>query len=321
MKRLLILSGGGAKGAFQAGVISCLVREGALKDNEILAVAGTSVGSINGVWCASRAALTPKGTDLMKQMWLSLSPKQVYKQQPEWFALLKALILKRNYLYDFSPLGKYLEKNVLPLLNFNKIYINCSVNLQNGKSTGIVVKDGNYLFEDQEIPEEQKEEILLKSILASCSIPLVFPPVKIGDNTYVDGGVREVIPLGFTIENLIKLKELKPGEEIQAIIISCTPLHTIKEERNYYTNLLALLTRAYDILWHEHLLNDVNQMALYNLLFPHNKMIKSHYVKINATLITPTRKLGDATDFTPSTLRKYFEMGESGNFIKYVSYR
>jgi NTE family protein len=321
MKKLLILSGGGAKGAFQAGVIYNLVRSGKLKDDEIFAVAGTSVGSINGLWCASNAALTPRGTELMKDMWLSLKPRNVYKQQPKWFAFLKALILKRNYIFDFSPLEKYLHEKIVPLLKFNKIYINCSVNLQTGKSSGIYVEEDKMFFGDSEVASD-REEMLVKSVLASCAIPVVFPPVKIGKYSYVDGGVREVIPVGFAISNLRKHGHIKGGDEINVIIVSCSPLHTLKEEeKNFYENLYAILARSYDILWQEHLKNDVRQISLYNLIYKNNNDTKSEIVKLNVEMYTPVKKLGDATDFTPTTLRKYFEMGERGNFIKYVSYR
>src|SRR5260370_33308962 len=43
---------------------------------------------------------------------------------------------------------------------------------------------------------------LHEAVLASASIPVMFPPVRLGDEHYVDGGVRELLPLDFAFQHL-----------------------------------------------------------------------------------------------------------------------
>ncbi|MFO7846797.1 MAG: patatin-like phospholipase family protein, partial [Balneolaceae bacterium] len=69
-KRVLIMSGGGSKGAFQAGVIEQLSKQGWKPD----AVAGISVGALNGVMVA-----TGKAGELVS-IWKDLREEQVLKR-------------------------------------------------------------------------------------------------------------------------------------------------------------------------------------------------------------------------------------------------
>jgi NTE family protein len=68
MRRGLVLEGGGAKGAWQFGVLQAFAENGIYFD----VVSGTSVGALNGaIWCAGRM-------DVGQEMWSSMSLARVF---------------------------------------------------------------------------------------------------------------------------------------------------------------------------------------------------------------------------------------------------
>jgi NTE family protein len=64
----LALSGGGAKGAYQVGVLKALLELGA----QIDAIAGASIGALNGAILASAPSI-PEGLSRMEEVWLTLA--------------------------------------------------------------------------------------------------------------------------------------------------------------------------------------------------------------------------------------------------------
>ncbi|MBE0472478.1 MAG: patatin-like phospholipase family protein [Methyloprofundus sp.] len=209
----LTLSGGGAKGAYQVGVIKGLAKLGMQVD----AISGASIGSLNGGVVASASNLNEAYVHLDK-LWTELSNLQVIQANPSSFLLflqksgLKfngALIRKAMANIGLEPshfieergvlkedplrlmLDKFLDQEALnsgtPL--YVSVYesegflhdivsaIPSLLHLSNGKDSEF--------FHIQSLPVDEQKEALL----ASAAIPFLFEPKKIGGKIYSDGGL------------------------------------------------------------------------------------------------------------------------------------
>lgn len=165
-------SGGGVKGASHCGALQAMHEFGIKADM----VAGTSVGSIVATFYA--AGIEPIE---MVNVFSSLD-----------FRELLGIMRPKGGLFDSKPLEKHLRK-IIPFENFEDLPIETiavATCIENGKV--------EYFNRGEIVPR----------IVASCSIPIIFQPFKIGDLHYLDGGVLmnlPVIPLRDKCEKVIAL--------------------------------------------------------------------------------------------------------------------
>lgn len=161
--KVLVLTGGGARGAWQIGKVKKLVQDGYSWD----AFVGTSVGAINATGMASF------GVDQTIDLWRQLNGrKSVMKFNWAW---------PKNFdgIFRFDPLAKLLNDTVKwPLVNGSAHA--CMTDLQ---TLSTCFANSN---------EIDSKEVFLKYVIASCVIAGIQKPV---DGRYVDGGHREFAPL------------------------------------------------------------------------------------------------------------------------------
>ena len=156
---VLVLSGGGARGAIHLGVLQ------AFDDNNIKidAISGTSIGAIVGaLYCSG---LSPKEiADLMKS---------------HRFANVFRLSWNRKGLLAMTKLRRAFTE-LVPINDFNSLKIPfycCISNLDTGQF------------------EIKNSGDLQSSVMASASIPILFEPVEINSFHYVDGGLLNNLPV------------------------------------------------------------------------------------------------------------------------------
>ncbi len=174
-KRALILSGGGARGAYQAGVLKYLEEIGF--DPGI--IAGTSVGAINTVAIASGM-----NSDQLIRLWSNIEADKVFSYSI-WRTIWNFITRKFTPLLDITPLHDLLKENI---------------NLDNCKSSKrkIFISAVNIL--NAELRYFTNSEITLSHILASSAIPLVFPWQYLEGIPYWDGGLMANTPIQPAIE-------------------------------------------------------------------------------------------------------------------------
>ena len=186
----LALEGGGAKGAFQIGAWRALREAGIRLD----AVAGTSVGALNG-------ALIAMG-DLKKseEIWKNIRYSQIMdvddKTMAEWIgggsvkaAAQQLFQLVRDRGFDVTPLRRLIHENVDPTAvrsSSLELFI-VTYSLSHQKELELRAK---------ELGDEELEDMLL----ASAYLP-VFRGERLGGKLYTDGGVTDVLPLHVLVEN------------------------------------------------------------------------------------------------------------------------
>ncbi len=237
----VVLSGGGGKGAYQVGMLKALKSFGVEPD----IYCGTSVGSFNCGMIASGKSL-----EEVEQVWRGLNAESVFKLRcdprqlltldprgPIRFALQSARIfggflaetLKESgswwdkidldsFLLDTSPLGDLISKNV------------DLETLRKSKKEFILALTQLKPIEGYPLQIVSKDKVTHKHILASCSLPLLFPPVTIGNRVFCDGGVVMNSPLKPAID--------AGAEEIYVLDLTPPP-------RTYYDGTLPL---AYQVM-------------------------------------------------------------------------
>lgn len=213
-KTALVLSGGGARAAYQAGVLKA-VAEILPKQagNPFPIICGTSAGALNAIAIATHASRFSLGVHGLELVWRGFRAEHIYRTQfPQLAARgarwLSALFLgglgtqRPISLLDNSPLAKLLER----MLRFDRIQhaiergdlhavsVTCS-----GYSSGESV---SFFEAVRDVPGWRRarrvglrSQLGIKHLMASSAIPAVFPAVRINREYFGDGSVRQVAPL------------------------------------------------------------------------------------------------------------------------------
>jgi NTE family protein len=215
-KTALVLTGGGARAAYQAGIMKGIaeILERSGVDVPFPIVSGVSAGAINSAYIASRNEPFSESASSLCDLWSGLNSENVIKTDAfslgkigaKWLRdLSSAGVLSREkttHLLDSTPLREYLEKRI----DFNQI----EQNLRTGRFYGLSFTATNYktgtavtFYDGDETIEPwvrssrigKRVPLTLDHVLASASIPIFFRPVPLENAYYGDGGVRMATPL------------------------------------------------------------------------------------------------------------------------------
>lgn len=166
-----VLGGGGVLGAAEAGMALALLESGVRPD----LVCGTSVGAINGA--ALAADPTPEGARALVQFWDALGGEGVFGGS---LVRRAAEVLRRpTSLHDNSELRRLLRER-LPVHTFEELAVPFEC------VAASIERAREHWFDSGD---------LVEPVLASCALPGVLPPVRIGDEHFFDGGLVNSIPL------------------------------------------------------------------------------------------------------------------------------
>lgn len=210
-KKALYLAGGGARGAYQAGVLKAIGHILQVRKLPFDVVSGVSVGSINAAVLAENADNFPSALDKLEMIWSEIHCQQIYKASN--YELSKSvmrnvstLIMKQReagHLLDTSPLKELIDDTI----DFSRISKNISEghlntleiisNCYETNQTISFYEHNSTEFTDWHYPRHssQRTNIQAEHILASSALPLFFPTVPIDGFHYGDGSVGLVSPL------------------------------------------------------------------------------------------------------------------------------
>ncbi len=196
----LVLSGGGAKGAYEAGVAAVFVERGLA----IRLVAGSSAGALN-------AAMVADGRlDRLDALWRGLTRDRVYSLRarvffagllPGWLTLLT--LDRAGSLFDPAPLRELIEAS-LDLDRIRASPVRLLV------VTTDLARREQRLFDNQSVTREV--------LLAAAAVPGAFPAVEVDGALLVDGGltgrapVLEALAAGAGVERAVVVMSYAPDE-------------------------------------------------------------------------------------------------------------
>ena len=189
MKRAIVLSGGGGKGAYQMGVWKALRRLHIKYD----IVTGTSIGSVNGAYMVTK--------DYFKalKMWKSIDFSEIFDKE----VLNKTNIKKRTL-----EIQKIYAKTILleDGMNIEKLEKIVSENLNEDKirkskiDYGLVTVNYTKLKPLELSKDKIKKGKLLEFIMASCTCFPFIKKRKIDGVEYIDGGYHDNLPVNLAIK-------------------------------------------------------------------------------------------------------------------------
>jgi len=214
VKTALVMPGGGARGAFQVGVLKAiaeLLPRGC--PNPFPIISGTSAGAINSLVLASAASRIHIGVAELEHVWGNFESRQVFRADSwtmfrsslHWLTSIVLggmLVGTPRSLLNNSPLRELLKANV----RFPRI----EKAIDDGDLYAIAVTAAGYgsarsttFFQGASAAHEWtrkrrvgiRQPVDLDHIMASVAVPMIFPPVKIHGEYFGDGAMRQATPL------------------------------------------------------------------------------------------------------------------------------
>jgi NTE family protein len=213
-KTALVLPGGGARGAFQVGVLRAIAEMVPHRcENPFPVISGTSAGAINSIVLASKARRFRVAVAELERVWGHFHSKHVFrsdsltmlKSSLQWFGAIVTgglLVGTPKSLLDNAPLRSLLSRNI----RFPRI----QKSIDDGYLHAVAVTAAGYgsarsasFF--QAVPGCKpwmrtrrggiRQSINLDHLMASIAVPMIFPPVMLGGEYFGDGAMRQATPL------------------------------------------------------------------------------------------------------------------------------
>ncbi len=264
----LVLSGGGARGAYEVGVLSYLFG-GLGRLPPIDYVCGTSVGAINGSYLASVIDDPEPGLSRLSGIWRELSLADILGFNLGHATRVHRVVLggrRGSGLFDSTPMTEIIRKGIA--------WGRLARNLRRGRLRALTVTATHvpsgrpFCFVDrtpgQPLPvglppgvEVCPEHILPHHVLASGAIPVVFPPVAIRGDLYCDGGLRLNTPLAPAIH-------LGADRVLVIGMSAATPRPRPAVPRGRYPGLPFLLGKVLDAFLLDHIRTDLEELERMN---------------------------------------------------------
>ena len=210
----LLLTGGGARAAYQAGALKGISEILNQRETPFPIITGISAGAINASYLSCYADDFRKATDGLWDLWAGIRTDSIFKTGQMslariGFRWIRDLVFggvtgvsNATYLLNADPLARLLAGK----LDMERLKHNCDTGVLHGVAftatnykTGTAVSfyEGHQGI-DQWLRTSRigiRTELKLEHILASASIPILFPPVKVGNVFYGDGCIRMSAPL------------------------------------------------------------------------------------------------------------------------------
>ena len=208
----LMLPGGGARGAYQVGVVKAMLEILATDKNPFPVICGTSAGAINATVLATHAGDIQHGIRRLEYFWTSVHCADIYKTGVGTIfkTIMRSIgaivfggmgVKPPRSLLDNAPLKKLLQSQLrLPQIQQA---------LESGALQALSINASSYDTAEamsffQALKQESwhrtrrqgiAENITVEHVMASTALPFIFPAQRINQQYYGDGGLRMTAPL------------------------------------------------------------------------------------------------------------------------------
>jgi len=210
----VMLTGGGARAAYQVGLLLGLARHYPHLRFQI--VTGVSAGAINATFLASRKGSLAQKVSELADVWCGLECRSIWSFDWKTILPFRSALASlfpnhpwstRRGMVDTTPLAHLLYRimDARP----GEAIRGIKANIQSGELHAVAINTLDYstgqsvrwvqgrnsdVFEG---PNRRSalSEITVEHVLASCALPFVFPAVRIGQEWHGDGGIRLAAPL------------------------------------------------------------------------------------------------------------------------------
>jgi NTE family protein len=312
----LILSGGGARAAYQVGVLAAITRmrreAGAAHGNPFPVISGTSAGAINAAFLACSADHFDQAIEDLVKIWGHFQVEQVYRSDvlgmirsgARWMSLLSLgwLItqkrLRPKSLLNNDPLSHLLQERIdldrLPTL------------LRDGHLQALAITASSYSTGEHVTFYEscravapwvrnqrlaQHGRLSHQHLLASSAIPFIFPAMRLdgpqGSAYFGDGSMRQTAPISPAIHlGASKILVIGAGRMLEP--------RQVSTQEPTYPSLAHIAGHALSSIFLDSLAVDVERMQRINQtlqLIPPEKRLDTHLRPVELLLIAPSQRL------------------------------
>lgn len=230
--KALVLGGGSMKGAYQVGAIQAVIESGFRPEM----IYGISVGALNATFLTNEAGKQKHDKHRVNwneiarnlvEYWIRniTSPSQVATLRSKMALGVYTLMSRYDGLLDPSPLHNLIRSSI------NSNYLRHSpVSLKVGT---VNISKGEMVY------SQPSDEHFLEYVMASSSIPILMPPIPIGDknDVFLDGGIRVVAPIKKAIED----------GATEIFLVACYANQIARNDHFEPGNIISLLERVKDI--------------------------------------------------------------------------
>jgi NTE family protein len=282
----LVLSGGGARGAYEAGVLRYL-REDLAGDLggqvQFDIISGTSVGGIHACFVAGTADMAAKQGRMLCDRWESFVLEEMVTFGVKDFLRAPATLLGSGKIEEFDDgqrrLGgivqtQQLERVVRRLIPWGRIGTNLAqgyfeslsvtaTDIGSGKSVVYVQRAGGGIPEWTKDPFVRAQAVTMgpEHALASAALPILFPAVAVGERFFCDGGLRQNTPLSPALRLgadkvlVIGLRHKPPPND-----------NSVPEESMPFPGAAFLVGKILDAFLLDHIDYDLDRLRRFNAL-------------------------------------------------------
>ena len=213
----IVMSGGGARAAYQVGCLSYLTE--AFPDLEVRILTGVSAGAINAAFLASRPGPLGDRTRALVELWSDLAIEDVFETR--FLRLLTRVLGWGGRLSSggHAPVGSHLRgmvdssplrRTLARALEADGRHVGgIARNIENGALSALAVTASSYStgrtvtwvqgrgIEDWDRGDRRSEscDVGVEHVMASAALPVFFPAVQVHGRWYGDGGLRLTSPL------------------------------------------------------------------------------------------------------------------------------
>jgi len=297
-------SGGGAKGMVQVGNLDVALNEYGVTFD---IVSGISVGALTATMVAQ------KKFDRYKELFFSLRNRDIFTGSMTNPINIAKIAFGQNYIFNNNPLWDLIQREIDPREFTMDVKIGV-VDIITGKFLSY-----DYRHERKEVEVTVNGEEVLRvapvedyvnayrlAVLASTAIPVTFPPVEMGEQIVVDGGVHMISPLGNLIDE----------DPAEVYIFNCEPQMPKVIERGK-KNIFQVGIRSLELVLNRIILGDIREFNRINLnvkeaakkgVTLHNENGKP-YKHYRTFLFEPSIDMGETLDFSRETQRVRYDHG------------
>jgi NTE family protein len=317
----LVLGGGGARGAYQVGVLAGLAER--LPGLAFPIVTGTSVGAINTVYLAAHLGALSEAVAGMREAWAGLTSEGVF--QVRLFGLFTSMARKglqsltglgggrgpggMRGLADTKPLRDFLSRGAdlrgitanVANQRLKAVAINAT-SYTTGRAVSFVQAAPEISMWERVQRLAVRTQLTVDHIMASAALPLFFPAVRIGDEFYGDGSVRQMAPLA-------------PALHLGARAILAIGLRVPRAARLVTQEMVSpsaaeAMGLLFDAIFMDAMEADAERLDRINHIlaaFPEGHPIPPNLRAVELLMLHPTRDLGalaaGKTHLLPSNIR------------------
>lgn len=342
----LNLPGGGARGAYQVGVLKGIAEfirdsNGLQHTNPFPIITGTSAGAINAGVLASNGQSLAAGVQHLERFWGQMRSEHIFRADLptvmryslRWFFSIYMGFFgftPPRSLLDNAPLEKLLA-NELDTDGINTAIRSGALHAFSVNASGYSRSSAISYFQGHKDIQEWRSgrreglrsAIDVKHLMASSALPIIFPAARIGNEYFGDGGMRQTAPLSTAIHLgaekilVISTRDIEQDEELPA-------------ERVQYPSLGEITGAMMDIIFLDNLAADMDRLQRVNTSVEHfcdDDETTPNLRRVETLAISPSKDVreiayehsGEAPSSVRFLLRRFGASGE-GNRVRLPSY-